>query len=806
MSERIALVEVDLERCSLTYSSAPCTASVGVTGADKCFNCLATCQDKTNYAAETVTTTYSYASGDLPRNIDAIPNVKSIDFRPAKLELGESIGIRASVTVSFGDSRSPDTGPDGDRYLVDRNYDPYTRGTYWGKFRARYPYTKGSNIRILRGTNDQSKDQMEIRHFIIDKVAGPTSSGQFTIVCKDALKLVDGKQAQAPILSKGEVTADFDNAVTSFDLSPTGIIDDYPATGFINIGGKEICSYTKGVGDTLNIIRAQKNTPAEYHKLGERVQLCLVYAGQKCTDIISDLLQTYSNVPASYIPISDWHIEDDNFIDRLYSATVAEPEAAKKLINELLQQTASSLWWDDTARLLKFRVLRAVDSDAAEYNDDIIVSGSFSAVDQPDKRVSQVWTYYGQLNPLEKLDEKKNYSNSLATLASESEENYGEPSIKSIFSRWIAQDNRDAAERLNLLILSRYSTPPRMFSFGLQRDQFNSLTAPELGGGYKVNNWTIQDPTGAPISLPVQSVQVRTSDTGYSVMAEEVLYSETVAPPDPNVKTVYVDTSQNNYNLYNAASAIYTINSGDTVNVFVSSGITVNSQFVGQPAFALGSGWPTNVTISIVNNGSILGRGGSGGAGGGILSSGTLLNGSAGGNGSEALLISGSSYTSLSIENNGLIGGGGGGGGGGGAAKGVTDAGTGGAAFVGIAGSSGGGGTSNGQGTTGGVVERPNSEINVPINGNNGSSASELAIGNGGASKSLAGSISTVTNGSGGNGGNFGQAGQVGQNGQSGNEGTSLGGTGGQPGNAINKNGNTVTITNNGTIAGNIAS
>jgi hypothetical protein len=794
MTERIALVELDLDRCSNTYGVSPCTAVLGVTGSNKCFNCLATCQDTPNYNSEEVTVTYSYASGDLPRNIDAIPNISSINIRPAKLELGESIGIRASVDIAFQDSRSPDTGPDGDRYLSERNYDPYTRGTYWGKFRARFPFTKGSNIRVLRGTNDQTKAQMEVRHFIVDKVAGPTSSGQFTIVCKDALKLVDGKQAQAPKISNGSVSADFLAGATSFILSPTGEINNYPASGLINIGGKEICSYTKGAGDVINITRAQFNTEAVEHSLGERVQLCLQYSGVRVTDILNDLLQTYSNVDSSYIPLTDWHNEDDEFIDRLYSAVIAEPTAAKDLINELLQQTASALWWDDSARLMRFRVLRAVDDNAAKYDDNVIMGGSFSAVDQPDKRVSQVWTYYGQINPLEKLDEKKNYSNSLATLASESESNYGEPSIKSIFSRWIAQDNRDAAERLNLLILSRYSTPPRLFSFGLQRDQFGSLTAPELGGGYRIENWTVQDETGGAVEVPIQSIQVRTSDTGYSVMAEEVLYSETIAPADPNVKNVYVDTNQNNYNLYTAASSIYTINSGDTVNVFISSGVFIGSTSTSTHAFTTGSGWPAGVTINIFNSGYILGKGGSGGRGGlgfdGPFAPAPAPNGESGSNGGPSMEFT----LNCTLENNGTIGGGGGGGGG---SKGDYDDQFGDSVSLGGSGGGAGAGLTVSSGGSAGEVI---AGVDRSAVGNTGGPSSALTQGTGGTGKFLSSDgletndLTTVKAGDGG------ALGSPGSNPAPGG-GTAVGGTAGA---AVNKNGNTVTITNNGTIAGNI--
>lgn len=43
------IVELELDRCNLTYGTAPCTAAIGVTGERKCFNTRATCQDADNY-------------------------------------------------------------------------------------------------------------------------------------------------------------------------------------------------------------------------------------------------------------------------------------------------------------------------------------------------------------------------------------------------------------------------------------------------------------------------------------------------------------------------------------------------------------------------------------------------------------------------------------------------------------------------------------------------------------------------------------------------------------------------------------
>ena len=42
-------VELDMDFCANTYGIAPCTASIGVTGASKCYNTYATCQSKANF-------------------------------------------------------------------------------------------------------------------------------------------------------------------------------------------------------------------------------------------------------------------------------------------------------------------------------------------------------------------------------------------------------------------------------------------------------------------------------------------------------------------------------------------------------------------------------------------------------------------------------------------------------------------------------------------------------------------------------------------------------------------------------------
>jgi hypothetical protein len=43
------VLEMDCDTCSRVYGTAPCTAAIGVTGTQRCFNTKKTCQDPANF-------------------------------------------------------------------------------------------------------------------------------------------------------------------------------------------------------------------------------------------------------------------------------------------------------------------------------------------------------------------------------------------------------------------------------------------------------------------------------------------------------------------------------------------------------------------------------------------------------------------------------------------------------------------------------------------------------------------------------------------------------------------------------------
>lgn len=772
MSERLTYVEIDLLKCSLNYGESPCMAALGVTGDKKCFNTVKTCQNRVNFASTTETLRLAFASEFLPPNIDAMPNIRTVAYTPSKLDLGASIGARATLTITCHDHPTPDTGAAGDKYLSSRNYNPFNQGTFWGKFKARHPYLRGRTLRWYNGKVGDSLESMEVRSYIIDRIEGPDAGGAFKIVAKDPLTLIDDKLAQAPKLSRGRLNVPINASTTSLTLRPAGIgNEDYPTSGKVAIGGNEIVSFTR-VGDVMTIVRAQHNTEAQEHDEDDRVQLVMEYNAQNPADIIYDLMVNYGNVPSEFINLDNWKAEVDEFIARVYTGVIAEPTSVVKLVNEMLEQAALSVWWDETSAQLRLQVLRSLAQSSQLVCDDLMLAKSFKQKDQPAKRISQVWTYYGQINPLESQDDPTNYRNSLVTVSALSEENHGTPSIKRIYSRWITQFGRTAAERLNNLLLSRYSEPPKVFSFAFLRD--SGVIMPELGSAYNVCSFINQDDEGNAITSPCQAIQVKVSDSKWEIEAEEVLISEEIQQDDPTVKVVPIDADTFNFNLRTAYLQTYIeAVPGDTVICEIREGVVTGSTSTSIPAFDTGTGWPSGVSIKLRNFGIIAGCGGQGGSSYAFATlKGTSVSATNGANGGVGVRAE----VDIEIDNKGIIGGGGGGGAG--AAATISN--------VGVSASGGGGAGFGlaGVASRGGNVLTPTGAPGTAMFGGIGNSATSCKNG-----------CSSATSGAGG------ALGQPGSN-SSATGSKTVTRVGGQPGNAVQGN-SLITWVDLGDIRGN---
>lgn len=123
--------------------------------------------------------------------------------------------------------------------------------------------------------------------------------------------------------------------------------------------------------------------------------------------------------------------------------------------------------------------------------------------------------------------------------------------------------------------------------------------------------------------------------------------------------TIWLDFNSDTYNvnLRTVADTYYTIDKAVTVIAHIKPGVVIGSTSTAA-AFRTGT-WPAGSVIKIINEGTIIGRGGKGGDSG-IHNGGSLRVGDAGANGAGAFLAE----FACSVDNLGKLQGGGGGGGG----------------------------------------------------------------------------------------------------------------------------------------------
>jgi hypothetical protein len=237
-----------------------------------------------------------------------------------------------------------------------------------------------------------------------------------------------------------------------------------------------------------------------------------------------------------------------------------------------------------------------------------------------------------------------------------------------------------------------------------------------------------------------------------------------------------ISSNTANYTLNTAKVSGYVAGKTD-VTLTINSGVVVYSNSTGTAAFIVDNSWTTGDTLTIINNGTILGRGGDGGRGYGI--SAAYIPGLPGASGGLALSVA----RAVSINNVNRISGGGGGGGGGGYGQ-LTGCcprtGSGGGGGGGIGGSSGGG-------------------AHTSYGGQPGSGGTLTTNGSGG----VGGFENPARGGTGGAGGTYGSSGGAGGSG-SGGDNNKAGYAGGAAGAAVSGNSNITWIatgTRNGGIS-----
>lgn len=635
--ETATLVAIDQPFCIHTFGDAfhspvgSCTALLGLTGDRKCFQCRANCHDPANYNPETLTLLFGFDQKSLIRYFgNVIPSLRSYDTTPALINLAaldesatvSALGQREVVTLRFDDHRYADVLVD--KYRLERStgeasagspsgeqYDPYERGTFWGKWLARNPYYVGYPLRVYQGYVGDTLEEMRVRHYIIDRIDGP-NNGQVTIVAKDLFAKIEALKAVAPKASRGELSSAITGTPGSFTVTPADIIEeDYPHNSgspselFVAIG-KEIIRCARTAATFSILQRACFNTEQEDHEQQDSVQLVLVYSPQLSHEIVYDLFTNYGGIDAAQIDLEEWETLAAT-VTRNYAAVIAKPTPVYELAGELMRQAGFTLWPDVSANMVRYAAFRPASAQPTLTDRTIIAAPNKR---QPSKRVSQVWVRYALVNPLESNKEAKNYRSRVvvADLESEGTDQYGTPQIREVFGRWIQQFDRQNADECGQRIGAMFRDPPLESSITVPVSRAEEF---DIAAYFNFQTAEVQDDTGAQANTVMAPVSFDRGENELVIGATQVTFSGEVTD-----RTIYIENNASNLVLRDIYDSLYSeIPEGSpTVQIefVVTDTVLIGSGSTSEPALRTGV-WPVGVVPRVTNLGRWQGKGGDGG-------------------------------------------------------------------------------------------------------------------------------------------------------------------------------------------------
>ena len=536
--EFVVIVELYMDRCVNVYGTAPCTASVGVTGTEKCFNTLRSCQDVENYDRGDTDDrkVYRFATTDIPGLQQAgdpptFPTLRGVETAPTKLDPGKGLGVRSAVSMVVSDHPWTDVGCDP--YRRERTYDPDQRGSFWGKWLARNPNYEGRRVDILTGylvDGVYDAGNFQRRTYLLTKVAGPDSNGQVSIEAKDPLKLADADKAQFPVATKAKLSAEMLIGDTLFLVADAdGYIAAQYSDGqvYVRIDNEimRITSIVDDGGGFYTVMVSRTDSPAIYnnalniqvsHELGAAVQPCYYFNNVRIDQIVHKLLTDGTRIPATYLPASEWAdaILGAGYDNYTFTALLATPEPVRDLITELTQH-GILLWWDERDQTVSMKALVPQAYNGNPLNEQTnIIAGSIAVSQNATDRVSQVWMYFGLKFPTLDMTQLVNYANIEVKedADAESDEEYGQTKILPIYSRWMPTAKRSVANEIGQRLLQSYRDTKIQIALSLDPKDNDAWTGDIRG----VETDLVQDLTGLPVSQNylVMEVSEEISDSG----------------------------------------------------------------------------------------------------------------------------------------------------------------------------------------------------------------------------------------------------------------------------------------------------
>lgn len=532
--EPVTIVEIVQKRCSLTFGTAPCTA----TGTPKCYQTWGTCRARNNInTLGLMTWRFSMPNaGILPLYEEAgaliktnpIPILVGVSTTSSSINVGAQregqspLGVKSSVSVSFQDAPWDDHV--GDAYLAGRTL---VQGNFWAKWRARNLFYGDMLIYVYEGYRGQLLADMQRRDYILDAVNGPDGSGKVTVTGKDPLRLAELRTAQFPRATDIRLQTAINTTATAIRVaaSAADLDANFGNTGATRYGafGREIISYTgktlisTGIYDLTGVVRNVLGTTPETVAVNSVFQRCGRWENQRLWEMSADLIDNHTPIPVGYRNATAWNDEgNDYLITQFSNLTIPAPKSVEKLLGDLCQQGSFSIWWDERLRTIPMLANRPPKVAPIVITDQLnVLAGSAQTEDDVDAHITRVAIYYDPRNPFD-LDKPENYRTLRLSIDGEVEAPAAANAVRTltIFAYGITGDAN--AFRLATKLLLRYRLIPKYLSLSLDAKD----RAIKIGDVLAVTTAAFVDFEGGMVSTLWQVLQSEEFSPGHAFRVE----------------------------------------------------------------------------------------------------------------------------------------------------------------------------------------------------------------------------------------------------------------------------------------------
>jgi hypothetical protein len=296
--------------------------------------------------------------------------IKAIKETATELKPGRGLSGRGSLNITFTDF----TGQDPNFYAPAVNDTVKKQGTFFGKFDARQIFeNRQARLKLYRVQEDGSIDLSngaETRSYISNALRLNSSSGDWTVECKDVLSVANLNEKSWPIATGGFLRLDVDDTVVSI---PVDDFTDYSAAVVVRVGEEflKVNSVTDNLTITATLNVATRGAPIDGpvsgvritstikddHDAGDEVFICSLSDNETIDDLIAKILID-SDVNSSLIPfaewaaeVAEWHATDK--INTLHS----ESESVNDVLVRVLTGFLMDLWYSTTENKIKLSAI-----------------------------------------------------------------------------------------------------------------------------------------------------------------------------------------------------------------------------------------------------------------------------------------------------------------------------------------------------------------------------------------------------------------------------------------------------------------